>query len=58
MNAPAQAGLPPLSLKDPKLFRVKIEEEAVRVANASEFGLEACFFSRDVGRVFRAPEAL
>jgi succinate-semialdehyde dehydrogenase/glutarate-semialdehyde dehydrogenase len=40
------------------LFRFKTEEEAVRLANASEFGLAAYFFSRDVGRVFRVSEAL
>lgn len=40
------------------LFRFKTEEEAVRMANASEFGLAAYFFSRDVGRVFRVSEAL
>jgi len=40
------------------LFRFRTEEEAVRLANASEFGLAAYFFSRDVGRVFRVSEAL
>ena len=40
------------------LFRFKTEEEVVAMANATEFGLAAYFFSRDVGRVFRVAEAL
>ena len=40
------------------LFRFKTEEEVIRRANATEFGLAAYFFSRDVGRVFRVAEAL
>jgi succinate-semialdehyde dehydrogenase/glutarate-semialdehyde dehydrogenase len=40
------------------LFRFKTEADVVRMANASEFGLAAYFFSRDVGRVFRVAEAL
>jgi succinate-semialdehyde dehydrogenase/glutarate-semialdehyde dehydrogenase len=40
------------------LFRFSTEEEAVRMANDTEFGLAAYFYSRDVGRIFRVMEAL
>jgi succinate-semialdehyde dehydrogenase/glutarate-semialdehyde dehydrogenase len=40
------------------LFRFKTEEEAIRMANDTEFGLAAYFCTRDVGRVFRVGEAL
>ncbi|HVJ53155.1 MAG TPA: NADP-dependent succinate-semialdehyde dehydrogenase [Aliidongia sp.] len=40
------------------LFRFKDEAEAVRLANDTEFGLAAYFYSRDVGRIFRVAEAL
>jgi succinate-semialdehyde dehydrogenase/glutarate-semialdehyde dehydrogenase len=40
------------------LIKFEKEEEAVALANASEFGLASYFFSRDVGRVFRVGEAL
>src|ERR1700749_4455209 len=40
------------------LFRFKTEEEAVRLANDTEFGLAAYFYTRDVGRIFRVGEAL
>ncbi|MBL8503400.1 MAG: NADP-dependent succinate-semialdehyde dehydrogenase [Rhodocyclaceae bacterium] len=40
------------------LFRFKTEAEAVALANATEFGLAAYFFSRDVARCFRVGEAL
>jgi len=40
------------------LFRFATEEEAVRMANDTEFGLAAYFYSRDVGRVWRVSEAL
>lgn len=40
------------------LFIFDEEEEAVRLANASEFGLAGYFYSRDVGRVWRVAEAL
>jgi succinate-semialdehyde dehydrogenase/glutarate-semialdehyde dehydrogenase len=34
------------------------EDEAIRLANASEFGLAGYFYSRDLGRVWRVAEAL
>ncbi|ARJ67326.1 succinate-semialdehyde dehydrogenase (NADP(+)) [Magnetospirillum sp. ME-1] len=40
------------------LFRFKTEDEAVRMANDTEFGLAAYFYSRDVGRVWRVSRAL
>ena len=40
------------------LFRFKTEEEAIRLANDTEFGLAAYFYARDIGRVFRVAEAL
>jgi succinate-semialdehyde dehydrogenase/glutarate-semialdehyde dehydrogenase len=40
------------------LFRFKTEEEAVKLANDTEFGLASYFYSRDVGRIFRVAEAL
>ncbi len=40
------------------LFRFETEEEAVKLANDTEFGLAAYFYARDVGRIFRVAEAL
>jgi len=40
------------------LFRFKTEAEAIRMANDTEFGLAAYFYSRDVGRVWRVSGAL
>ncbi|HEV2199923.1 MAG TPA: NAD-dependent succinate-semialdehyde dehydrogenase [Bryobacteraceae bacterium] len=40
------------------LFRFKTEEEAIKLANDTEFGLAAYFYARDVGRIFRVAEAL
>ncbi|VBY42864.1 succinate-semialdehyde dehydrogenase [Burkholderia pseudomallei] len=40
------------------LFRFASEEELVRLANDTEFGLAAYFYSRDIGRVWRVAEAL
>jgi succinate-semialdehyde dehydrogenase/glutarate-semialdehyde dehydrogenase len=40
------------------LFRFHDEHEAVAAANATEFGLAAYFYSRDIGRVWRVAEAL
>jgi succinate-semialdehyde dehydrogenase / glutarate-semialdehyde dehydrogenase len=40
------------------LFRFATEDEAIRIANDTEFGLAAYFYSRDIGRVFRVAEAL
>ena len=40
------------------LFRFQTEDEAIRLANDTEFGLAAYFYGRDVGRVWRVAEAL
>ena len=40
------------------LFRFKSEEEAIAMANATEFGLACYFYARDIGRVWRVAEAL
>ena len=40
------------------LFRFHSEEEAVSMANDTEYGLAAYFYSRDIGRVWRVAEAL
>jgi succinate-semialdehyde dehydrogenase/glutarate-semialdehyde dehydrogenase len=40
------------------LFRFRTEEEAIRLANDTEFGLASYFYARDVGRIFRVAEAL
>jgi succinate-semialdehyde dehydrogenase / glutarate-semialdehyde dehydrogenase len=40
------------------LMKFDTEEEAIRLANATEFGLASYFYSRDVGRVWRVAEAL
>lgn len=34
------------------------EQEAIALANDTEFGLASYFYSRDIGRVFRVAEAL
>ena len=40
------------------VFRVETEEEAVAMANDTEFGLAAYFYTRDLARSFRVAEAL
>ena len=40
------------------LFKFSTEEEAIKMANDTEFGLAAYFYSRDVGRVWRVSEGL
>ena len=40
------------------LFTFKTEDEAIALANATEYGLAAYFFGRDIGRVWRVAEAL
>ena len=40
------------------LFKFKTEEEAIAMANDTEFGLACYFYSRDVGRIWRVGEAL
>jgi len=40
------------------LYRFKSEEDAVKMANDTEFGLASYFYSRDIGRIWRVAEAL
>jgi succinate-semialdehyde dehydrogenase / glutarate-semialdehyde dehydrogenase len=40
------------------LFRFGSDEEGIQMANDTEFGLASYFFSRDIGRAWRAAEAL
>ncbi|WGD29047.1 NAD-dependent succinate-semialdehyde dehydrogenase [Ancylobacter sp. WKF20] len=40
------------------VFRFETEEEAVRLANDTEFGLACYFYTRDLSRAFRVTEAL
>jgi succinate-semialdehyde dehydrogenase/glutarate-semialdehyde dehydrogenase len=40
------------------VVRFETEEEAIALANATEFGLAAYFYARDVGRVWRVAEAI
>jgi len=40
------------------LFRFSSEQEAIALANASEYGLAAYFYARDLGRVLRVAEAI
>ena len=40
------------------IFSFKDEAEAVRMANDTEFGLAAYFYSRDIARAWRVGEAL
>ena len=40
------------------LFRFSTEQDAIRIANDTEFGLASYFYSRDMGRIWRVSEAL
>ena len=40
------------------IFKFKDEEHAIALANDTEFGLAAYFYTRDIGRVWRVGEAL
>jgi succinate-semialdehyde dehydrogenase / glutarate-semialdehyde dehydrogenase len=40
------------------LFRFETEEEAIALANDTEFGLASYFFAKDMGRIWRVAEAL
>ena len=40
------------------LFRFQDEDEAIAMANDTEFGLAAYFYGRDIGRIWRVAEAL
>lgn len=40
------------------LFRFETEEQAIQMANDTEFGLASYFYSRDMGRIWRVSEGL
>jgi succinate-semialdehyde dehydrogenase/glutarate-semialdehyde dehydrogenase len=40
------------------LYRFRTEDELIRLANDTEFGLAAYFYSRDIGRIWRVAEGL
>jgi len=40
------------------VFRFRTEQEAIDLANATEYGLASYFYARDLGRVFRVAEEL
>ena len=40
------------------LFRFDTDEQAIQMANDTEFGLASYFYSRDIGRIWRAAEGL
>jgi succinate-semialdehyde dehydrogenase/glutarate-semialdehyde dehydrogenase len=40
------------------LFRFKNDAEAIQMANDTEFGLAAYFYSRDIGRIWRVAEQI
>lgn len=40
------------------LFKFSSEEEVIRMANDTEFGLASYFYSRDIGRIWRVSEGL
>ncbi|HUF81644.1 MAG TPA: NAD-dependent succinate-semialdehyde dehydrogenase [Burkholderiales bacterium] len=40
------------------IFRFERDEDVIKMANATEFGLASYFYARDIGRVWRVAEAL
>ena len=40
------------------LFKFETEEQAIQMANDTDFGLAAYFYSRDIGRITRVMEGL
>ena len=40
------------------MFRFEDETDLIEMANATEFGLAAYFYARDIGRIWRVAEAL
>lgn len=40
------------------LFKFRDEQDAIDLANDTEFGLASYFYSRDIGRIYRVAEAL
>lgn len=40
------------------LFKFSTEEAVFEMANNTEFGLASYFYSKDISKIFRVPEAL
>ena len=40
------------------IFRFETEQEAIAMANDTEFGLASYFYARDIGRIWRVAEEL
>ena len=40
------------------MFKFKTEEEVIKLANDTEYGLASFFFTKDTGRIWRVSEAL
>jgi succinate-semialdehyde dehydrogenase/glutarate-semialdehyde dehydrogenase len=40
------------------IFKFETDDEAIKMANDTEFGLASYFYTRDIGRVWRVAEAL
>ena len=40
------------------LYRFKMDNEAIKMANDTEFGLATYFYSRDIGRIWRVAEGV
>jgi len=40
------------------IFKFETDEQAIKMANETEFGLASYFYTRDIGRVWRVAEAL
>jgi succinate-semialdehyde dehydrogenase/glutarate-semialdehyde dehydrogenase len=40
------------------LFKFRTDEEAIAMANDTEYGLACYFYARDIGRIWRVGEAL
>jgi succinate-semialdehyde dehydrogenase/glutarate-semialdehyde dehydrogenase len=40
------------------LYRFKTDDEAIAMANDTEFGLAGYFYARDMGRIWRVAEAM
>lgn len=60
VDAPHDCGLATTEVFGPAagIFRITSEEEAITMANATEFGLAAYFFSTDASRYWRLAESL
>src|SRR6266481_3754883 len=54
MNVAKEETFGPLA----RLFRFRTDEQAIEMANDTEFGLASYFYGRDIGRIWRVAEGL